>query len=300
MAAKACLESLASRILSCMQSLSARCAAFRDLHASGCFVIPNPWSIGTAKYLAHFGFQALATTSAGFAFERGLPDGAVPLEEMLAHIAEIVSATDLPVNADFGQCFADEPKQVAQNVKACLHTGVAGLSIEDATGDASQPLYEFALAVDRVSAARAAIDESGSDVLLTARAECYLTHHPEPFSESIRRLRAYADAGADVLYPPGVTDPDEMRELVAAVAPKPVNILASSGLSPRVHELAEMGVRRISVGSSLARTAWSGFIHAAREITEQGSFQAFTGLTPFTELDEFFRAHLLTSSRPPV
>jgi len=194
------------------------------------------------------------------------------------------------VNADFGAGFADEPEEVAENVKACVQTGVAGLSIEDATGSDSKPLYEFSLAVDRIKAARAAIDESGSGVLLTARAECYLTGHPEPFAESIRRLQAYADAGAHVLYAPGVTKLEEMRKIVAAAAPKPVNILMSSDLGMSVSDLAAMGVRRISVGSALARTAWSGFIRAAKEIAEQGTFGAFAGLTPHAELDRFFRA----------
>lgn len=275
-----------------MPDLNARCAAFRELHASGCFVIPNPWDIGSAKYLRHLGFQALATTSAGFAFARGLPDGAVSLQDMLAHISEIVSATDLPVNADFAQGFADQPEQLVRNVKACLKTGVAGLSIEDATGDNSRPLYEFSFAVDRVAATRAAIDESGSEALLTARAECYLTGHPEPFAESIRRLQAYAEAGADVLYSPGVTKREEMQAIVSAVAPKPVNMLVSSNLGLRVQDLTEIGVRRISVGSGLARTAWSGFIRAAREIAQQGTFGGFAGLTPFAELEEFFSAEL--------
>ena len=264
--------------------------AFRDLHASGCFVIPNPWNAGTAKYLRRLGFRALATTSAGFAFARGLPDGAAGLNEMLAHISEIVNATDLPVNADFGAGFAGEPEGVAQNVKACVKTGVAGLSIEDATGSDLNPLYEFSLAVDRIKAARGAIDETGSGVLLTARAECYLTGHSQPFVESIRRLQAYAEAGADVLYAPGVAKREEMRQMVEAAAPKPVNILVSADLGLRVYDLAEMGVRRISVGSALARAAWSGFIRAAKEIAEQGSFGAFAELTPFAELEQFFRA----------
>lgn len=280
-----------------MGSFSAQCTAFRNLHASGCFVIPNPWNAGTAKYLRHLGFRALATTSAGVAFARGLADGAVGLHEMLAHISEIVNATDLPVNADFGAGFAGEPEELAQNVKACLETGVAGFSIEDATGSASIPLYEFSLAVERIKAARAAIDERGSGVLLTARAECYLTGHPEPFAESIRRLQAYADAGADVLYAPGVTKREEMREIVATAAPKPVNILMSSDLGLSVSDLAEMGVRRISVGSTLARTAWSGFIRAAKEIAEQGTFGAFADLTPFAELDTFFRAESTAAAR---
>jgi 2-methylisocitrate lyase-like PEP mutase family enzyme len=187
-----------------MQEFNAQHAAFRALHTSDCFVIPNPWDIGTARYLQHLGFQALATTSAGFAFARGLPDGAVSLRDMLAHIAEIVSATDLPVNADFGTGFADDPDGVARNVKACVGTGVAGLSIEDATGDGSRPLYDLPLAIERIRAARAAIDDSGAPVLLTARAECYLVGHPQPFAESLHRLEAYSAAGAEVLYAPGV------------------------------------------------------------------------------------------------
>jgi len=273
-----------------MATGNARRAAFRNLHAGGCFVIPNPWNTGTAKYLRHLGFQALATTSAGFAFARGLPDGTVSMAEMLAHISEIVDATDLPVNADFGAGFADAPEHVALNVSACLATGVAGLSIEDATGDESRPLYEFALAIDRIQAARSAIEESGTGVLLTARAECYLVNHPDAFAESIRRLRAYADAGADVLYAPGVSKRDEMKEIVSAVAPKPVNILMGSDLGLRVSDLAAMGVRRISVGSSLARSAWTRFASAAKEIAERGSFGGFNGLTPFAELNAFFKA----------
>jgi 2-methylisocitrate lyase-like PEP mutase family enzyme len=191
---------------------------------------------------------------------------------MLAHIREIVTATDLPVNADFGSGFADAPDQVAQNVKACLATGVAGFSIEDATGEKSSPLYDFSLAVDRIKAARAAIDESGTGVLLTARAECYLVNHPDAFAESIRRLRAYSDAGADVLYAPGVTERDEIQEIVSVMAPKPVNILVSSDLGLLVSDLAAMGVRRISVGSSLARSAWTKFISAAKRNCGEGKF----------------------------
>jgi 2-methylisocitrate lyase-like PEP mutase family enzyme len=209
---------------------------------------------------------------------------------MLAHVSAIVAATDLPVNADFGNGFAHDPVHVATNVAACVATGVAGLSIEDATGQASQPLYEFSVAVERVKAARAAIDRSGAPVLLTARAECYLTGHPEPFTESIRRLQAYAQAGADVLYAPGVSKREEMRAIVSAVAPRPVNMLVSSAdLGLRVSDLAEMGVRRISVGSSLARVAWTAFIHCAREIAENGSFGGFSGLMPFHEINALFK-----------
>ena len=268
-----------------------RITTFRDLHQSGCFVIPNPWDVGTARYLQHLQFRALATTSAGFAFSRGLPDSykAVTRDEMLRHIAEIVRATDLPVNADFGSGYAHEPEGVGQNVRACVETGVAGLSVEDTTGEEGDPLYPLPLAVDRIRAARHAIDNSGSGVLLTARAECYLVGHPSPLEESIRRLQAYAEAGADVLYAPGVNKGEEIQELVRSVSPKPVNILMSSNTGLRVADLAEMGVRRISVGSSLARTAWTGFIRAAAEIAENGSFAGFDRTVPFAELNGFFQ-----------
>lgn len=275
-----------------MPTLSDRRATFRDLHSSGCFVIPNPWDVGSARYLRHLGFKALATTSAGFAFARGLADGAVSRSEMLDHISEIVRAADLPVNADFGRAFADEPEEVAQNVSACISTGVAGLSVEDATGDNSRPLYELPLAVDRITAARAAIDQSGTGVLLTARAECYLVNHPDPFAQSVQRLQAYAQAGADVLYAPGVAKREEIQAMVSSVSPLPVNILISSDIGLRVSDLADMGVRRISVGSSLARTAWTGFIRAATEIAEKGTFGGFQGLTPFGELNGFFKTAL--------
>jgi 2-methylisocitrate lyase-like PEP mutase family enzyme len=282
-----------------MPNVSAARAAFRNLHASGCFVLPNPWNVGTAKYLRHLGFQALATTSAGFAFSRGLPDApwAVSRDEMLAHISDIVTATDLPVNADFQAGYAEDPEELGQNVRICAATGVAGLSIEDATGDRYRPLYEFDLAVDRIRAARMALDESGTGVLLTARAECYLVHHAEPLQESLRRICAYAEAGADVLYAPGITKSEEMLAIVSAVAPKPVNVLMSSNLGLRVSDLAEMGVRRISVGSSLARSAWTGFIHAASEIAEKGSFAGFEGMVPFGELNDFFETSSSSGDR---
>jgi 2-methylisocitrate lyase-like PEP mutase family enzyme len=265
--------------------------AFRKLHQSGCFVIPNPWDVGTARYLQHLQFPALATTSAGFAFSRGLPDsnGAVTRDEMLRHIAEIVSGTDLPVNADFGSGYAHDPEGVGQNVRACVKTGVAGLSIEDATGEEENPLYPLPLAVDRIRAARQAIDHSGSGVLLTARAECYLVGHLNPWEESIRRLQAYSEAGADVLYAPGVSEAEQIQEIVKSVSPKPVNVLMSSNTGLRVADLAKMGVRRISVGSSLARAAWSGFIRAAKEIAGQGSFAGFDGSVAFAELNGFFQ-----------
>lgn len=272
-----------------MQGQTERVAAFRTLHESGCFVIPNPWDAGTARYLEHLGFRALATTSGGYAFSRGLPDGGVTLDDMLAHVSEIVQATHLPTNADFANGFADEPEDVAANVRACVETGAAGLSIEDATGKTSEPLYELPLAIERIRAARAAIDESGSGVLLTGRAECYLVRHPDAFAESLRRLKAYSEAGADVLYAPGVSKREEIQAIVSAVAPKPVNIIVSSASELRVADLAAMGVRRISVGSTLARVAWSAFIKAAKEIAENGSFQSFAGLSSYDELNGFFQ-----------
>jgi 2-methylisocitrate lyase-like PEP mutase family enzyme len=269
-------------------------AAFRKLHESGCFVIPDPWDIGTARYLCRLGFKALATTSSGFAFSRGLPDTdwAVSRDMALSHIAEIVAATDVPVNADFESGYAQVPEGVAENVRLCIATGVAGLSIEDSTGDRQTPLYDLTLAVERIKAARMAIDESGAEVLLTGRAECYLVGHPEPLKESILRLQAYAEAGADVLYAPGPRDSGDIRSIVAAVSPKPINVLMSANTGLRVSDLAELGVRRVSVGSSLARAAWSGFIRAAKAIAEKGSFEGFEGSISFAELNGFFREDL--------
>lgn len=277
-----------------MDSVSSYRSAFASLHTSGCFVIPNPWDIGSAKYLRLLGFKAVATTSSGFAFSRGLPDGelGVTRDQMLAHIAEIVGAVELPVNADFQSGYGDDPEEVGQNVRLCVETGVAGLSIEDATGNAAMPLYELSQAVDRIRAARRALDETGTGVLLTARAECYLVSHPNPLDESLRRLTAYAEAGADVLYAPGVTDPKEIQQIVTTVAPTPVNVLVSSNTELRVIDLAGMGVRRISVGSSLARSAWTGFIKAAKEISEQGTFGGFDGIVPFSELNSLLRKEL--------
>ena len=268
----------------------ARRDGFRKLHKSGCFVIPNPWDPGSSIYLQHLGFKALATTSAGFAFSRGLPDegGVVSRDAMLGNIAEITAATDLPVNADFQSGYAHEAETVGGNVRLCISTGVAGLSIEDNTGDRAKPLYELRLAVERIKAARSAIDSTEPGVLLTARAECYLVGHADPFKESIRRLQAYAEAGADVLYAPGVCQREEIQTIVTELAPKPVNILVSNNIGLKVADLADMGVRRISVGSSLARTAWTGFIRAAELIAKEGSFSGFDGTVPFAELNNFF------------
>jgi 2-methylisocitrate lyase-like PEP mutase family enzyme len=273
-----------------VSDFASRRAAFRKLHESGCFVIPNPWDAGTAIYLRHLGFEAVATTSAGFAFSLGLPDDgrAVTRDVALRHIADVVSAAGLPVNADFQRGYADEPDGVGRNVRLCVETGVAGVSVEDSTGRPEQPLYELALAVDRIRAARAAIDASGTGALLTARAECFLTGHPDPLKESIRRLQAYAEAGADVLYAPGPRARDDIRAIVSAVAPRPVNVLMSADTGLRTADLAELGVRRISVGSALARAAWTAFIRAARGIADEGSYVGFDGSVPGAKLNDLF------------
>ncbi len=268
---------------------AARRDVFRKLHESGCFVIPNPWDIGSARYLRSLGFPALATTSAGIAFSRGLADTAVPSEDMLRHIREIVAAVDLPVSADFESGYASDPEGVGMNVRRCIETGVAGLSIEDSTGQRSNPLYELPRAVERIKAARAVIHKSGTGVLLTARAECYLHGHPDPLKESVRRLQAYAKAGADVLYAPGVHLPEEIRTIVAEVAPKPVNVLVGWSTPVTVSDLAALGVRRISVGSALARAAWAGFMRAAQALSKEGSFAGFEGLVGFADINNFFR-----------
>ncbi|HEX7018887.1 MAG TPA: isocitrate lyase/phosphoenolpyruvate mutase family protein [Gemmatimonadaceae bacterium] len=276
--------------------ITARRRAFRALHQQGCFVIPNPWDVGSARYLEHLGFPALATTSAGFAFSQGLPDSAedvvVSRNRTLAHIASIVAAVDLPVNADFMSGYGLEPEDVADSVARCIATGVAGLSIEDSTGDPRAPLYELPIAVARVRAARQAIDRSGADVLLTARAECYHVDHPDPFRESMRRLEAYAEAGADVLFAPGPQNADEIKALVHAVAPKPFNLLVVSDIGLRVDDVAALGVRRISVGGALALAAWAGFTRAARTLRSEGSFAGLADVVPYPEINGLFAANL--------
>jgi 2-methylisocitrate lyase-like PEP mutase family enzyme len=264
---------------------------FHGLHESGCFVLPNPWDVGSTIYLEHLGFKAVATTSAGFAFTKGLPDDPelIPREMMLEHFREIAAATSLPVNADFQNGFADDPEAVAESVRWCVATGVAGLSIEDSTGRKDQPLYDFPLAVERIKASRAAIDASGIPVVLTARCEAFLVGDSDPLRTSIERLVAFADAGADCLYAPGVTEPDEIAQIVKAVAPKPINALAfAKNCHLTVNQLAELGVRRISVGSSLARAAWGGLIRAAEEIQASGSFESFANAATF-DLNNLFR-----------
>lgn len=274
-----------------MTDFSARRAAFRKLHESGCFLLPNPWDVGSARYLRSLGFHALATTSGGFAFSNGRPDSdsAVPLDTVLEHIAQIVASVDLPINADFQSGYSHKPDGVAENVRRCVETGVAGLSIEDATGDYEEPLYDLPVAVERVKAAKAAIKATGADVLLVARAECYLVGHPDPLPEALRRLEAFAEAGADVLYAPGAATRADIEAIVKAVHPKPVNVLLTSSTGLKIPELAEIGVRRISVGSALARAAWTGFIHAAREMAQQNSMAGLDNAVSFAELDGFFR-----------
>ena len=268
-----------------MPTIADRRKTFRELHRGGCFAIPNPWDIGTARYLQRLGFKAIATTSAGFAFSRGLPDGAVGRDAMLAHIREIVEATDLPVNADFENGYADDPNWVAENARLCAETGVAGLSIEDNSGRKDQPLYDVDLAAQRIRAAREAIGDSGT--LLVARAECFLVGL-ENIDQVIKRLIAYADAGADCLYAPGIRERDHIKAIVAAVAPKPVNILIGGAIGLTMKDAESLGARRVSVGGALARASWGGFIRAAKELAEHGTFDGFAGATPHAELQEFF------------
>lgn len=274
--------------------LVARRQAFRALHEKGCFVIPNPWDVGSARYLQHLGFRALATTSAGFAFSQGLPDSdaAVSRERSLGHIGEIVAAVDVPVNADFASGYGVQPDEVADSVARCVATGVAGLSVEDGTGDPKQPLYELPLAVERIRAARQAIDNAGGGVLLTARAECYHVGHPDPLRESVRRLLAYAEAGADVLFAPGPSQADDIKTIVNAVHPKPFNLLVVRDVGLDVSDIAALGVRRISVGGALALAAWGGFMQSAQLLKSEGSFAGFANIAPYPEVNGFLAADL--------
>jgi 2-methylisocitrate lyase-like PEP mutase family enzyme len=264
-------------------------STFRKLHEAGCFVIPNPWDIGSARYLQGLGFKALATTSSGFANAQGYPDGGQSREQVLAHFHEIAQATDVPVNADFEDGLAGDPDGVAQSVALCVATGVAGLSIEDSPNDGKMPLYDFDAAVARVKAARAAIDRAGGEVVFTARAEGFIRGLRD-LDDVIRRLKAYAAAGADCLYAPGIKSRTEIEAVVKAVAPKPVNFLNSGAFGFTVSDLAAMGVRRISVGGSLARVAMHAFIRAASQIAREGRFDAFDGLITHAELNKFFSA----------
>jgi len=276
-----------------MTGFEKRRRVFRDLHREGCFALPNPWDVGTARYLRHLGFAAIATTSAGYAFSRGVADGSVGRDEMLAHVKELVEATDLPVNADFENGYADSPDDVAANVRLCVATGVAGISIEDAAERRDNSLYELPLAVERLQAARAAIADSG--VLLVGRAEGFWVGR-ESIDQVVSRLRAYAAAGADCLYAPGLREPEHIRAVVEAVAPKSVNVLLSgpAGLTGSVSltmaDAAALGVRRVSVGGALARAAWGGFIRAAAELAAHGSFDGFVGAAPHAQLQKLFAA----------
>lgn len=267
-----------------MAAIDDRVVTFQRLHASGCFVMPNPWDAGSARALEQMGFKALATTSAGFAWTMGRADNQVTLDQALEHLRVIAAAVKIPVNADFEGGFAVDPQQVAANVKLAAATGIAGLSIEDSSGDAAHPLYDFDLAVARVRAARRAIDESGTGVVLTGRSEGFVCGRPD-IDETIRRLRAYAQAGADCLYAPGIDKVEHIAAIIAAVAPKPVNLLINAPFMT-VAQAADLGVRRISVGGTLARTAWAGALLAAREIADAGTFSQFKGLP---NVDALFR-----------
>lgn len=269
-----------------MASVAQKREVFRALHQSGCFAIPNPWDIGSAKYLQQLGFKAIATTSAGFAFSRGLPDGAVKRDEMLAHIKELVDATDIPVNADYENGYADDPDDIAESVKLCIATGVAGLSIEDAADRKESPIYDVNLAIERIRAAREAIGDS--NVLLVGRAEGFLVGR-ENIDQVIKRLVAYAEAGADCLYAPGFKERDHLKMVVSAVAPKPSNILIGGAMGLTMKDAASLGARRVSVGGAFARAAWGGFIRSAKELIEQGTFDELAHAASYAELQGLFQ-----------
>jgi 2-methylisocitrate lyase-like PEP mutase family enzyme len=269
------------------RTIAEKRAAFRALHTSGCFVLPNPWDAGSARYLQTLGFKAVATTSSGFAWSTGHADNTLPRAAILAHLREIVEATDLPVNADFENGFGRDPAGVAESVKLAVETGVAGLSIEDSTGDPAAPLFPIDVAVQRLSAARRAIDETGGDTLLIGRAENFFAGKPD-LDDAIARLKAYAEAGADCLYAPGIQTREQIEAVVAAVAPKPVNLLIGSTSSFTLQEVAALGVRRISVGGALARAAWGGFMHAAQALAD-GRFDGFEGAAPGSQLNDLFK-----------
>ena len=270
-------------------SIADKRRAFRNLHESGCFLIPNPWDVGSALYLESLRFKALATTSSGFAWTLGRPDGGISRDQALSHLQAVVAATNLPVNADFERGFAPDPAGVAENVRLAVQTGVAGLSIEDSTGNAARPLFDLGEAAERIRAARNAIDKSGGDTLLVARAECFLVQRPD-IAETIARLKAYSNAGADCLYAPGVRTPEQITALVCAVAPKPLNLLVGWASELTLREIAALGVRRVSVGGALARSAWGGFMRAARLLAEHGEFAGFEAASSGDDLDELFAA----------
>jgi 2-methylisocitrate lyase-like PEP mutase family enzyme len=270
-------------------SASDKRQAFRKLHESGCFVIPNPWDVGSARFLESLNFPALATTSSGFAWSQGMPDYGITRDMAIGHLYEMVAATRLPVNADFQAGFAHDAGGVAHSVKLAIETGVAGLSIEDSTGDDAKPLYDIDTAVERIKAARSAIDQNGGDTLLVGRAECFFTARPS-LDETITRLKAYANAGADCLYAPGVSTREQISALVSAVAPKPFNLLVGNASHMSVKDIAALGVRRISVGGALARSAWGAFTRTAIMIAEQGKFDGFADAAPGQAINAFFSA----------
>jgi len=272
-------------------SIADKRRTFRALHQGGCFVIPNPWNVGSARYLQGLGFKALATTSSGYAHSLGYSDGNVTRDVMLAHCREIAQATDIPVSADFEGGYADDPDEVAENVRLCVATGVAGLSIEDFTGNDADPLYDFDLAVKRVRAARNAINKAGGDVVFTARTEGFIRSRPD-LDETIRRLKAFADAGADCLYSPGIKTSEQITATIKAVSPKPINFLNSGAFGYSVKDLAALGVRRISVGGTLARVAMHAFLESARQIAQEGKFDSFGGVISNAELNRFFHDDL--------
>jgi 2-methylisocitrate lyase-like PEP mutase family enzyme len=262
-------------------------ADFRALHAQGCFVIPNPWDVGSALALQQLGYKALATTSAGYAWSLGRPDGGITRDEALDHLRVMAAATDLPINADFESGYAADAQGVAESVRMAVATGVAGLSIEDSTGDPARPVRDIAEAVQRLRAARAAIDESGGDTLLIGRAENFFLGRPD-LEDTIARLKAYSEAGADCLYAPGIRTREQIAAVVAAVAPKPVNLLIGSDIGLTVQDAAALGVRRISVGGALARAAWGGFLRSARAIAEEGRFDSFADAAPGAQINGLF------------
>jgi 2-methylisocitrate lyase-like PEP mutase family enzyme len=268
-----------------MTGVNEKRRAFRALHERGCFVLPNPFELGSARWLQSLGFKALATTSSGASWSYGYPDGALSRDVMLEHIREIAAVSDVPVNADFLNGFADEPEDLIPNIVLCIETGVAGLSIEDM--DADRRLYDIDLAVERIKAARRALDDDGTGVLLVARSEAFLVGHPDPLREAIARIERFAEAGADCLYVPGVASRDDIATVVKAVAPKPVNVLASTSTGLTVADLAALGVRRVSVGGALARMAWAGVMRAGRDLAA-GRFDALADAASGAELNRFF------------
>jgi methylisocitrate lyase len=271
-----------------MPSTAEKRRVFGDLHRDGCFVIPNPYDVGSALFLQSLGFKALATTSAGAAWGLGLADDTVSRDAMLDHIKALAESSDVPMNADFGNGFADDADGVGENVRLCVDTGVAGLSIEDMSSDSANPLYDLDLAVDRIRAARAAIDAAGGGVILVARTEAYRVKHPDSAKIARTRLERFADAGADCLFAPAIRSQTEIAALVKAVSPKPVNLLIGEPIGLSVADIANLGVRRISVGGALARAAWAGLMSAAREIATTGTFEALGRAVSFAELNGLF------------